>query len=266
MMGYGLYSFLLTLALFVAMFALLLVGRHYGRIKHGRNDVEAGIGPINAAIFGLLGLMIAFVFSGAAQRFDDRRDLIVQEANDIGTAWLRIDLLPDGGQIILRQLMRDYTDARLATYRALPDETAFLAHYARAQALQSRIWDEAVAITMVEGSPSAAAMLLLPALNDMFDITTTREMALQKHPPRIVYIFLCGLALISSLLAGHAMSSRSKQSLLHLLAYPAIIAIVVNLVINLEHPRLGLVHIDAFDVAIEAVRTQMDAPNPPASG
>jgi hypothetical protein len=204
--------------------------------------------------------MIAFVFSGAASRFDDRRDQIVEEANDIGTAWLRIDLLPENGQPVLRQLMRDYTDARLAAYRALPDQAAFLAEYDKAQTLQSRIWNEAVAMTTVQGVPGSAAMLLLPALNDMFDITTTRRMATQKHPPRIVYIFLGGLALMSSLLAGHAMSSRSKQSLIHLLAYPAIIAIVVNLVINLEHPRLGLIRINAFDVAIEAVRKQMDAP------
>jgi hypothetical protein len=259
-MGYGFFSFLLTLALFAAMFGLLLLGRSYGRSRQARDEAEAGIGPINAAIFGLLGLMIAFVFSGAATRFDNRRDLIVDEANDIGTAWLRIDLLPENGQPVLRQLMRDYTDSRLAAYRALPDEASFREKFDKAQALQARIWNEAVAMTTVQGVPSSAAMLLLPALNDMFDITTTRTMALQKHPPRIVYIFLGGLALISSLLAGHAMSSRSKQSLLHLVAYPAIIAIVVNLVINLEHPRLGLVRINAFDVAIEAVRKQMDAP------
>ncbi len=102
-------------------------------------------------------------------------------------------------------------------------------------------------------------MLLLPALNDMFDITTTREMALRKHPPPVVYVILCALALVSAVLAGHAMAGRREQSLLHLVTYPLIVAVVVNLVINLEHPRLGLVPISAFDVAIENVRKAMDA-------
>jgi hypothetical protein len=256
-MSYGLYSFLLTLALFVAMLGLVLLGRRYALHQLANDDSEAGIGPVNGAIFGLLGLMIAFAFSGAAQRFDERRDLIVQEANAIGTAWLRLDLLPGESREVLRALMRDYTDARLAAYRAIPDEAAFLAEFDRANALQTRIWDEATARTTAPGVPGPAAMLLLPALNEMFDITTTRQMALSKHPPRIVYIILGALALISAVLAGHAMGARKRHSLLHLIAYPAIVAVVVNLVINLEHPRLGLVRIDAFDVAIEGARARM---------
>jgi hypothetical protein len=241
------------------MLGLLFLGRHLARLRHGHGheEVETGIGPVNAAIFGLLGLMIAFVFSGAAQRFDERRDLIVQEANAIGTAWLRLDVLPAGAQPELRQMMRDYTDARIAAYRALPDEAAFLAEFERAQQFQARIWTASVAATLAPGQNTAPAMLLLPALNEMIDITSTREMALRKHPPRIVYVILGGLALISSLLAGHAMAGRRQQSMLHLVAYPLIIAVVVNLVINLEHPRLGLVRINAFDIAIEDVRRQM---------
>jgi hypothetical protein len=241
------------------MLGLLFLGRHLARLRHGHGheEVETGIGPVNAAIFGLLGLMIAFVFSGAAQRFDERRDLIVQEANAIGTAWLRLDVLPAGAQPELRQMMRDYTDARIAAYRALPDEAAFLAEFERAQQFQGMIWTASVAATLAPGQSTAPAMLLLPALNEMIDITSTREMALRKHPPRIVYVILGGLALVSSLLAGHAMAGRRQQSMLHLVAYPLIIAVVVNLVINLEHPRLGLVRINAFDIAIEDLRRQM---------
>ncbi len=256
-MSYGWYSFLLAFALFAAMLGLLFLGRHLARLRHGHDEVETGIGPVNAAIFGLLGLMIAFVFSGAALRFDERRDLIVEEANAIGTAWLRLDLLPAGAQPDLRQMMRDYAEARIAAYRALPDEAAFAAEFGQAQQLQDKIWAASVAASSAPGQNTAPAMLLLPALNDMFDITTTREMALRKHPPRIVYLILGALALISSLLAGHAMAGRRQQSLLHLIAYPLIIAVVVNLVINLEHPRLGLVRVNAFDVAIEDVRNQM---------
>lgn len=256
-LSYGWYSFLLATALFAAMLGLLFLGRYLARLSNSDDEVETGIGPVNAAIFGLLGLMIAFVFSGAAQRFDERRDLIVQEANTIGTAWLRLDVLPPEAQPALRQMMRDYTDGRIASYRALPDEAAFAAEFGRAEELQDRIWAASVAATLAAGQSTAPAMLLLPALNEMIDIATTREMAMRKHPPQIVYVILGALALMSSLLAGHAMAGRRQQSMLHLIAYPLIIAVVVNLVINLEHPRLGLVRVNAFDIAIEDVRNQM---------
>lgn len=256
-MSYGWYSFLLAFALFAAMLGLLFLGRYLARLRNAHDEVETGIGPVNAAIFGLLGLMIAFVFSGAAQRFDERRDLIVEEANAIGTAWLRLDVLPAEAQPDLRRMMRDYADARIAAYRALPDEAAFATEFDRAQQLQNSIWAAAVAATLAPAQSTAPAMLLLPALNEMFDITTTREMAMRKHPPPIVYVMLGALALMSSLLAGHAMAGRRQQSMLHLIAYPLIIAVVVNLVINLEHPRLGLVRVNAFDVVIQDVRDQM---------
>jgi hypothetical protein len=257
-MNYGGISFLLTLVLFAGMLALLVLGRRYGR--RGQDDGERGIGPVNAAIFGLMGLMVAFTFQGAAQRFDERRDQIVDEANAIGTAWLRVDLLPEADQPAMRDLFRAYADARIAAYRALPDEAAFQREFDRATQLQKEIWKAAITATRAQApaTPNTAAMLLLPALNAMIDVTTLRTMALLKHPPDIVYVVLCALALASSLLAGHAMAGRQRASFLHLVGYPVIVAVVVMLVVNLEHPRLGLIPIDAFDIAIANVRDQMN--------
>ena len=82
---------------------------------------RAGLGAVDGAVFALLGLMIAFTFSGAASRLEVRRQLIVQEANAIGTAYLRLDLLPPGAQPGLREDFRQYVDARLAVYSKLPD-------------------------------------------------------------------------------------------------------------------------------------------------
>src|SRR6185295_5947474 len=84
----------------------------------------AGIGAVEAAIFALLGLLIAFTFQGASARFDARRELIVQEANNVGTAWLRIGLLPDSAKPVMRELFRKYLDSRLETYRKVPDMVA----------------------------------------------------------------------------------------------------------------------------------------------
>jgi len=106
----------LAVGLFVGVLAFLELGRRIGRRRIASGG-EAGFGAVESAVFGLMGLLIAFTFSGAAGRFDARRDLVTREANAIGTAWLRIDLVPGEAQAKLRDLFRRYLDSRLATYR-----------------------------------------------------------------------------------------------------------------------------------------------------
>jgi hypothetical protein len=93
-----------------------------------RDPVGARAGAVvNGAVFGLLGLLVAFTFSGAANRFDTRRQLVVEETHAIGTAYLRLDVLPATAQPALRARIREYLDSRLAAYRAMPDLAAFRA-------------------------------------------------------------------------------------------------------------------------------------------
>jgi hypothetical protein len=107
----------LAAGLFVGVLVFLEAGRRIGRRRIASGGAETGFGAVESAVFGLMGLLIAFTFSGAAARFDGRRDLVTREANAIGTAWLRIDLVPAEAQAKLRDLFRRYMDSRLATYR-----------------------------------------------------------------------------------------------------------------------------------------------------
>ncbi|MCX7347285.1 MAG: hypothetical protein NTU78_16405 [Alphaproteobacteria bacterium] len=111
--------------LFAGFFGLLILCIEFGR-KIGQHwakrDLEKerpGAAAIEGAVFALLGLLIAFTFSGAAARFDERRDLTVQEANAIGTAYLRVDLVPGDLQGALRDAFRRYLDSRVTTYENL---------------------------------------------------------------------------------------------------------------------------------------------------
>jgi hypothetical protein len=116
----------LACGLFMGVLALLETRRRIG-LRHVAKDSEAaraGLGVLEGAIFALMGLLIAFTFSGAASRFDTRRQLAVEEANAIGTAYLRLDLLPASAQPALRESFRQYVDARLTAYRKLPDIAA----------------------------------------------------------------------------------------------------------------------------------------------
>lgn len=244
--------------LFLGMLLLLEVGRRV-RLRLMAKDAEKpvpGLGAVEGALFGLMGLVIAFTFSGAASRFDARRDLIVEEANDIGTAYLRLDLLPASAQPQLRQKFREYLDARLETYRVLPDLDAAMAQIAKAAEIQREIWRQSVAAAGEAPSPQAA-MLLLPALNAMFDIANTRYWATQLHPPLFIFALLAVLALICSLLAGFGMAGGKARSWMHIVAFAAILTLTVYVIVDMEYPRMGFIRVDSFDQALMDVRANI---------
>src|SRR5262245_20377290 len=110
----------LALGLFVGMLALLEVGWRLRRRQRALQGDEQGrgTGPVEASLLGLLGLLLAFTFSGAASRFDTRREMIVHEANAIGTVWARLDLLDSPSRTTIQGLVREYVDQRLAIYDA----------------------------------------------------------------------------------------------------------------------------------------------------
>jgi hypothetical protein len=256
-MGRALLCFLCAVGLFLGIILFLEVGRRLGRRHQGKEEQDArpGLGAVEGAVFALLGLLIAFTFSGAASRFDARKHLIVDEANAIGTAWLRLDLLPVTAQPELHGLFQRYLDARLAVYQSLPDLEAARADLNKAKALQDEIWGHAVAACQQSATPVAAQMI--PALNEMFDIATTRTATAYMHPPLIVFIMLGVLALMGSLLAGHAMAASRSHNWIHMLGFALIMAATVYVILDMEFPRLGLIRVDAADRVLLELRESM---------
>ena len=259
-MRHELTVFLFTFGLFLGMLLFLEIGRRIAirRMKEDAGAAGEGIGAVDGAVFALLGLLIAFTFSGASSRFDTRRQLIVEESNDIGTAYLRLDLLPADLQPALRESFRRYLDARIEVYRKLPDIAAAKESLAKANELQKQIWRQAVVASRTEGAPLAASILLLPALNAMIDITTTRTIASLMHPPTVVFVMLFGLALAASLLAGYGMTGSRVRSWFHMLGFALVVAFAVYVIMDIEYPRLGLIRVDAFDQALVDLRESMD--------
>jgi hypothetical protein len=129
---------------------------------------------------------------------------------------------------------------------------------ARSNQLQGELWRQAISAVQAEGAPLTAAILLVPALNAMIDITTTRTMATQMHPPNIVFAMLLGLALAASLLAGYGMTGSRIRSWFHMLGFALVMATAVFVIYDLEYPRLGLIRLDAFDQALVDLREGMN--------
>lgn len=247
-------------ALFLGMLLLLEAGRRLGvhRARRDPEEVKASVGAMDGAVFALMGLLVAFTFSGAASRFDTRRALVVEEANDIGTAYLRLDLLPLEAQPALRESFRRYVDSRLAVYRKLPDLDAARRELTENARLQKEIWQQSVEACRTLDSP-AVTTLVISALNAMIDITTTRTMAGFTHPPGIVFVMLFGVALASALLGGYSMgTSTTRRSVLHMLAFATVTALAVYAILEIEFPRIGLIQVSDFDKALVDVRESMN--------
>ena len=237
---------------------MLEVGRRIRRVQQVRHgdEIAKGLGAVEGAVFGLMGLLMAFTFSGAASRFDLRRQQIIDEANNIGTAYLRLDLLEPEPRTVIQEKFRQYVDARLDTYRAIPDSARVNAALTRTAELQQEIWARAVTAAHEVPGPQAT-MLLMPALNEMFDIAATRVATTRLHPPPIIYAMLFILTLICSFLAGFDMGAEATRSWVHMLGFAVILGVAVYVIVDLEYPRLGLVRLDSFDQLLANVRAQM---------
>ena len=244
--------------LFVGMLVLLELGRRLGKrhLGEGTDAKLPGGGAADTAVFGLMGLLVAFTFSGAASRFDTRRTQIAQEANSIRTAWYRIDIHPEDYRPELRSLFRTMLDARIETYRVLPDLDRAMSLLVATKQVQDTIWNRAVA-GCEQRNDAATRTLLLGSLNAMFDITTTRTAAARSHPPLIIYYLLIILALGAAFLAGYGMAGHRTRPTIHMVGFAAAIALTTYVILDVEFPRAGLVRLDEADRILIELREEM---------
>lgn len=251
---------LIAAVLLAVVLAAIEIGFRFGRRNRGPDvddDSKAHINATQASTLGILALLLAFTFSLSLQRFDTRSDAVVDEANAIGTAYLRLDLLPAAAQPALREKFRAYTDARIAVYRSLPDMQASDAQFARAAALQAEIWNDS--LEALRTAPPEAKLLLIPALNDMIDITTTRAVALQTHTPPIILAALVVLTMICSLLVGYGLAGgKPFATNLHMLGFALMMTVTIYVILDLDHPRVGLIRLDYVDQAFKDLRAGME--------
>jgi hypothetical protein len=242
---------LVPLFVIIGLFALILISIEIGRLiglrRWSRVAEEArGVYPaIEAAVFALMGLLVAFTFYGAASRFDNRRMLIAQEANAIGTAYLRIDLLPADAQPQLREDFRNYLRSRLAISEKMSDWAAARAALERSTQLQGELWRHAV--EAVRGRSPSTQTLLLGAINEMIDITTTRFVAWQSHPPVAVFVMLGLTVILSSVIVGYDMSASRIQDWMPIVTFWLLLGSLVYVILDHEFPRVGLIRVSHID-------------------
>ncbi len=180
----------------------------------------------------------------------------MREANAIGSAYLRLDLLPASDRPPLRDMFRRYTDSRIAAFDALPDTILYERKLAEANRLQGQIWSTATAAALNDPNP-ATRQLVIPPINDMIDITTDRAVATMNHVPTAIVTLLVLVALAGAVLAGHAMAVRRKgHSTMHDFAVVATATLYV--MVDLEFPAVRADPNDDADQALHNTRAGMN--------
>jgi hypothetical protein len=230
------------------MLVLIELGRRF-RLKHKAPQESTAI---ESAIFALFGLLLAFTFSGAVERYDRHRELLVEETNAIGTAYLRLDLLPPAAQPALRQLFRDYTNSRLHLYDAVSDEISPVTEH-----LLREIWKQSVAAAASPGASVDATKILLPALNTMIDITATRKIAFNMHPPEVVFLLLFVFSGGAAFLGGYSMTLHGR-SWFHMFALSVAVTLTIYATLEIEYPRRGLIRLSDTDKTLIDLRNSMN--------
>ena len=250
-----------VLALFLAMLLFVELGRRYGRkqlTKHGEAS-RVGVGVVDSAVYSLLALLIGFAFSGAAGRFDKRREMVMAQVNAMSTAWQRLDLITPAAQPPVRESFRRYMDALLTAYDNPAGSPGELRARARLGQAQNEIWSQVIPISL-DPNNEKARMLVVPSINEMFDAVDSERLAQRLHPPTLIYVMLVLSALAGALFAGYALSKVERHNWTYTIGFTGVVAVALFVTLELESPRLGWIRIDDFDTVLTDLRETMEDP------
>jgi hypothetical protein len=197
------------------------------------------VGAIQGAVLGMLGLLLGFSFASAGGRFLERQDLIVQEANAIGTAWLRADLLPEPHRSNLRDALKGYTQHRINLSHRLRDGIS-AADATEVDRRLAEIWR--AARNGVEARP-AVMLGVLPPVNDVIDYHSTRVAAGKKHLPLLVVSLLIACSALAMGVIGFGNGLGGRRRLPLSLPLAVLVGTSLWITIDLDHPREGLLRL-----------------------
>jgi hypothetical protein len=229
---------LIGLALFLLLMLCFRIGLWLrGRGKHSDNRTDDE-GYLLSAALALLGLLIAFTFSLALNRYDSRRLLVVQEANAISTAWLRAGLADGENGRTLQQSITRYADLRLRLPKSANAAEAASIE-AQSARLQTTLWQEMKADIAV--MPAAIATTLITAMNEMFDIAASRKAEREAHIPSDIMAVLVLCASMSATIIGYVLGStgRSHRTVTTILF--TLLTLALLMTIDLDRPWRGAI-------------------------
>lgn len=220
------------------------VGYRLGYRCQSRTDESAKshIRSIQAAVLALLGLLLGFTLAASISRLDQRKQAVLHEANAIGTAALRAQLLPALVKAEATSLFRQYVDIRLESSRRSWDQGVRNEFDRKATHIQERLWDQAAAVGQKEPQNFTTG-LFIQALNEMIDSKAARDAALDNHVPETV-LFLLFYAAVSAIgMVGYVNGLTSKRLSVLTGLLLILIGLTIAVIVDLDRPRRGLISV-----------------------
>lgn len=244
-------SWELALVLFAFMMIFIIAGLYLGRKYFAEREKD---GNVLASLFAILGLMLAFTFGMSLTRYEKRIDIMVEESNNIGTAVLRADLYPEEYRQQFRADFKQYVEVRIAYFAAGSDTGKILAAHRDSEAIQKRLWDRAAQLSANPAVTTTASMQMVPALNEMIDITNTRwRMNMNKVPEPVLYLLLI-LICICAFELGYTMSAKKRTDWLGIMGVVLLVCTVVHLIMDLDRSRRGVITLEEMNQSIVDLR------------
>ena len=241
---YGIDIWLILLASIVFFLLATEAGFQFGwRVQSAVPEAsKSEISTIQGAMLGLLALILGFTFAMAMSRFEARKQLVLDEANVIGTTFLRAQLLPEPPRQEVSNLLRLYVDARLALYQAGIDQKRLSRENDRTEKLHQQLWSYAAAVG--EKEPRAITVgLFLQSLNEVIDLHAKRITALENHVPEIILLLLYFVAIMATGLIGYGCGLGGRRNFFVSTMASVLIAGVILVIIDLDRPRRGLIKV-----------------------
>jgi hypothetical protein len=230
--------------IFLAGLALIVASIETGRVIGVRVGKQGGdnVSTLEAAVLGLLALMIGFTFAMALSRFEARRDAVLNEANAIGTTALRARLLREPYKAEVLKLLREYVQIRFDIIQRPTSQAELMAAIDRSNAVQEALWQQAEAASAKDNGMVPTG-LFIQTLNEMIDNQGKRLAALRNRVPNIVPLVLFGIAAVASAFAGYASGFDAKRNRLPVYTTGVVVVAVIMLILDLDRPGAGFIEI-----------------------
>lgn len=229
------------------------LGKRWQRSAPG--EKEGGVGALAGATLGLLAFLLAFTVSIALNRYDTRRQLVVSEANAIGTTYLRAGYLDEPHRQEVQDLLRAYANLRVAAV-GLSDLTEVAA---KSEEIHTALWGHAE--TLARAQPESEMIgLFIVSLNDLIDLHTIRATAVTTQLPSSLLVLLYVVTFLAMVLVGMQSSFGSRQNVLALVLLALVFAAVMLLVVDLNRSQEGVLNVS--QQAMIDLQRQLQPPTP----
>lgn len=227
---------------FVLMVAATEMGYRLGRKVEARvpENTKSQISTVEAAVLGVLALLLGFTMSMAVSRFDGRRQLTLEEADALGTACLRVQLVPAPAGPEIASLLRQYINIRVQYGTVGNDPARLNSLHTQTEQSQTELWTRIVPYAQQDANPVRSG-LLLQSLNEAFDLETARWTAFQNHVPESVIYINAVLGLLSAMLVGYTFGVNGRRNVFSMCLLALSITLVLAVIIDLDRPRSGFI-------------------------